>query len=230
MNLLIGSVSALVLGRRRLQPWPRQTLPRNARRRKNSPDRWFNDLSLRHPLDPKQPPDATRRRQQLARGRWGRRELSRRRPRVARARGALPPPRPRKRWSILQESGQVCFYPVSGLPDHYFRLPRAPSSSGAASRSSLSPLTPLAIGDHLRHSPYVERVTFEEMARWGGRNNEKDWDRAILAEREEHDIRTFGTAWRATSSSPPVTKAPGSWSRRWSSAWSSKTAPLSAWR
>jgi 3-oxosteroid 1-dehydrogenase len=87
----------------------------------------------------------------------------------------------------------VPFYPVQGLPDHYY--PTAPGSLPFGRNVQVEPFPATTLGEwqaRLRHSPYVERVTFEEMARWGGRNNEQNWDRAVLAERELQDVRTFG--------------------------------------
>jgi 3-oxosteroid 1-dehydrogenase len=98
----------------------------------------------------------------------------------------------------FERVGGVPFYPVKGLPDHYY--PVAPGSIEFGRNVQVQPLSTADLGewrDKLRHSPYVERVTFEEMAQWGGRNNEKNWDHALIAQREADDVRTFGSALSA---------------------------------
>jgi 3-oxosteroid 1-dehydrogenase len=95
----------------------------------------------------------------------------------------------------FERVGGVPFYLVNGLPDHYF--PIAPGSLRFGRNVQVQPFPTAGLGEwqgKLRHSPYVERVTFEEMAQWGGRNNEKNWNHALIADREAGDIRTFGSA------------------------------------
>src|SRR5581483_8766506 len=95
----------------------------------------------------------------------------------------------------FQKTGGVDFYPVKGLPDHYY--PVAPGSIEFGRGLQVRPFETAKLGEYqklLRHSPYIERVTFEEMAAWGGRNNEKNWDHAVSAQREKDDVRTFGAA------------------------------------
>ena len=95
----------------------------------------------------------------------------------------------------FERIGEICFYPVRGLPDHYY--PVAPGSLEFGRNVQVEPFPAATLGEWqslLRHSPYIERVTFEEMAQWGGRNNEPNWDHALIAEREQEDIRTFGAA------------------------------------
>ena len=46
---------------------------------------------------------------------------------------------------------------------------------------------------HLRVGPAVtHRATFEEIAAWGGRARPQGWDRQLIRERIDEDIRTFG--------------------------------------
>jgi 3-oxosteroid 1-dehydrogenase len=89
--------------------------------------------------------------------------------------------------------GDMRFYLPRQLSDIFY--PMAPGSLQFGRSVQVEPFPAQTLGDWqplLRHSAYVERVTIEEMAKWGGRNNEKDWDQAVLAQREAEDIRTFG--------------------------------------
>lgn len=93
----------------------------------------------------------------------------------------------------FERIAEVPFYLVEGLPDHYY--PAGPGSLAFGRNIQVQPFWAQSLGEwqgRLRHSPYIERVTFEEMLRWGGRN-ERNWNQAVLAEREAKDVRTFGS-------------------------------------
>lgn len=95
--------------------------------------------------------------------------------------------------AYFERVGEMAFYAPRRLSDHFY--PGAPGSLEFGRSLQVQPFPARTLGDWqplLRHSPYVERVTIEEMAAWGGRNNEKDWDQAVIAQREAEDIRTFG--------------------------------------
>ncbi|HLQ34282.1 MAG TPA: FAD-dependent oxidoreductase [Chloroflexota bacterium] len=93
----------------------------------------------------------------------------------------------------FERVGGIQFYPIKGLSDHFY--PVGPGTTEFGRCIQVRPFEAAALGGWqplLRHSMYVERVTWEEMARWGGRNNERNWDHTVLAERQAKDIRTFG--------------------------------------
>src|SRR3954447_24963501 len=88
----------------------------------------------------------------------------------------------------------VPLYAVPGLPDHYY-----PFGPGAKPQGRTLQTRPFAAADlgsfRLRPSPFNhDRATFEEIARWGGRAAYRDWDHALLAEREASDVRASGAA------------------------------------
>jgi 3-oxosteroid 1-dehydrogenase len=88
----------------------------------------------------------------------------------------------------------VPLYAVPQLPDHYY--PLAPGSRPRGRSYQVRPFEAASLGPwqlRLENTPYGHgRITFEEMAAWGGRAGYRNWDRAVLAEREARDVRTFG--------------------------------------
>lgn len=88
----------------------------------------------------------------------------------------------------------VPFYVVEGLPDHYYPLGAGSKPKGRSHQ--VQPFSAASLGPwqkRLELTPYGHgRVTFEEMAVWGGRAGYRQWDHAVIAEREAKDIRTFG--------------------------------------
>jgi 3-oxosteroid 1-dehydrogenase len=92
------------------------------------------------------------------------------------------------------EQGGIPFEVARKFPDHYYT--RAPGNKPEGRNLLTRPFPAKSLGewrDRLRASPYaVARVTFEEMLRWGGRANYRQWDHALVAERVQEDIRTFG--------------------------------------
>ena len=94
---------------------------------------------------------------------------------------------------FFQERG-VALYPVESLPDHWFPL-GAGSKPGGRSHQ-VQPFEAQSLGEwrrRLEFTPYGHgRVTFEEMASWGGRAGYRNWDRGVIAQREADDVRTFG--------------------------------------
>jgi len=92
------------------------------------------------------------------------------------------------------ERAGVPFYLVEGLPDHYY--PAGSGSKPGGRSFQTRPFKAQSLGDwqeRLEFTPFGHgRITFEEMAAWGGRPGYRNWDRTILAEREAEDVRTFG--------------------------------------
>jgi 3-oxosteroid 1-dehydrogenase len=93
-------------------------------------------------------------------------------------------------------SANVPFYLVRGLPDHYYPYGAGSLSEGRSLQ--VRPFEARTLGDdrvRLQLTPYGHgRVTFEEMAAWGGRAGYREWDPEVIAEREKRDVRTFGGA------------------------------------
>lgn len=78
----------------------------------------------------------------------------------------------------------VPFYVVDELPDHYY-----PLGDGSKPRGRNHQVRPFAAGSlgawqaRLELTPYGHgRVTFEEMAQWGGRAGYRQWDHAVIAD------------------------------------------------
>ncbi|MBV9119089.1 MAG: FAD-binding protein [Chloroflexi bacterium] len=86
------------------------------------------------------------------------------------------------------------FYLLEGHPDHAYP---APGSRASGRNVQVRPFAAGSLGpwqSRLEFTPYQHgRITFEEMAAWGGRAGYRDWDHEVLAEREAKDIRTFGS-------------------------------------
>ena len=88
----------------------------------------------------------------------------------------------------------IPFYVVPGFPDYFQGM--APGSLGEGRNLQVRPFEAKSLGkwhEQLRAAPAVtHRVTFEEVASWGGRAKPQNWDRQRIRERIEQDIRTFG--------------------------------------
>ncbi len=88
----------------------------------------------------------------------------------------------------------IPFYVVPGFPDYFQGM--APGSLGEGRNLQVRPFEAKSLGkwhSHLRAAPAVtHRATFEEVASWGGRAKPQNWDRRLIRERMEQDIRTFG--------------------------------------
>jgi 3-oxosteroid 1-dehydrogenase len=95
---------------------------------------------------------------------------------------------------FFESAAQVPFYMVDKLPDHYY--PAGAGSKPSGRSHQVRPFEAASLGDwqkNLDLTPYRHgRMTFEEMAARGGMAGQ--WDKALLAEREAKDIRTFGGA------------------------------------
>jgi len=92
----------------------------------------------------------------------------------------------------FERVGDIPFYPI-GLSDHFY--PVADGTLEFGRNIQVKPFDASQLGEwqpRLRHSRYLERITWDEMKQWGGRANERNWDHVLLAEREANDIRTFG--------------------------------------
>ena len=97
---------------------------------------------------------------------------------------------------FFEQTAQVPFYVVDELPDHYYPLGAGSKPLGRSHQ--VRPFAAKTLGawqKRLELTPYGHsRVTFEEMASWGGRAGYRQWDHAVIAEREAQDVRTFGGA------------------------------------
>ncbi|HYJ15028.1 MAG TPA: FAD-dependent oxidoreductase, partial [Candidatus Limnocylindria bacterium] len=95
---------------------------------------------------------------------------------------------------FFAETAQVPFYMIDKLPDHYY--PAGAGSLPFGRSHQVRPFAASSLGSwqtNLDITPYRHgRVTFEEMTARGGMAGQ--WDKALLAEREAKDIRTFGGA------------------------------------
>jgi 3-oxosteroid 1-dehydrogenase len=94
------------------------------------------------------------------------------------------------------QSANVPFYVIEKLPDHYFPVGDGSKSGGRSIQ--VKPFEAKSLGDwreKLETTPFNHgRITFEEMAAWGGRAGYRNWDLSVLRARELADIRTFGPA------------------------------------
>lgn len=90
----------------------------------------------------------------------------------------------------------VGFQLVHGLPDHYYD--KAPGSLSDGRMIEPQLISGRELGDwqdRIETAPHLPAgVTFDEILRWGGRGNQKNWDQAILAERRRDDMRGLGVA------------------------------------
>ncbi len=88
----------------------------------------------------------------------------------------------------------IPFYVVRGFPDYFQGM--ANGSLGEGRNLQVKPFEAKSLGEwhqHLRAAPAVtHRATFEEVASWGGRAQPQNWDRQLIRERMDQDIRTFG--------------------------------------
>ena len=88
----------------------------------------------------------------------------------------------------------IPFYVVSGFPDYFQGMARG--SLGEGRNLQVRPFESKTLGewhDLLRAAPAVtHRATLEEVAGWGGRAQPQNWDRELIRDRMEKDIRTFG--------------------------------------
>lgn len=95
---------------------------------------------------------------------------------------------------FFETVAQVPFYLVEKLPDHYY--PAGQGSKPFGRSHQVRPFEAFSLGSwqkRLDLTPYRHgRVTFEEMTARGGMAGK--WDKALLAEREARDVRTFGGA------------------------------------
>ncbi|HLG70471.1 MAG TPA: FAD-dependent oxidoreductase [Chloroflexota bacterium] len=92
----------------------------------------------------------------------------------------------------FQRTGDIPFYPIA-LSDHYYPVGEGSTEFGRSIQ--VEPFEAHSLGEwqpKLRHSKYVERITWEEMKAWGGRANERGWDHTLIAQRDAADVRTFG--------------------------------------
>ena len=88
----------------------------------------------------------------------------------------------------------IPFYAVPNFPDYYHGM--APGSRSQGRNLQVKPFKAASLGDdrhRLRVAPAVtHRATFEEIASWGGRAKPQGWDRDLIRQRIDQDIRTFG--------------------------------------
>ena len=94
---------------------------------------------------------------------------------------------------FCDEAG-IPFYVVSGFPDYFQHM--SPGSLGEGRNLQVRPFEAKSLGEwreNLRAAPAVtHRATFEEVTSWGGRAKPQNWDRQLIRERMDQDIRTFG--------------------------------------
>jgi len=88
----------------------------------------------------------------------------------------------------------IPFQLVHGLPDHYYDM--APGSKREGRMIEVPLVSAHELGEWRERtevSPFVPSiVTFEESIKWGGRGNMRNWDHALLKEREHLDMRGRG--------------------------------------
>lgn len=93
----------------------------------------------------------------------------------------------------------IRFQLVHGLPDHYYD--KAPGSKPQGRMIEPELIAGAELGawqDKLETAPYLPTgVTFDEIIKWGGRGNEKNWDQAMLAERRKRNMHGFGVSLSA---------------------------------
>jgi 3-oxosteroid 1-dehydrogenase len=95
---------------------------------------------------------------------------------------------------FFETVAHVPFYLVEKLPDHYY--PAGEGSRPSGRSHQVRPFEASSLGQwqtSLDRTPYRHgRLTFEEMTSRGGMAGQ--WDKALVAEREAKDVRTFGGA------------------------------------
>ena len=88
----------------------------------------------------------------------------------------------------------IPFYVVRGFPDYFQGM--ANGSLGEGRNLQVRPFESKSLGEwhkYLRAAPAVtHRATLEEVASWGGRAQPQNWDRQLIRDRMEQDVRTFG--------------------------------------
>ena len=88
----------------------------------------------------------------------------------------------------------IPFYVVPGFPDYFQGMARGSMSEGR--NLQVRPFESKSLGEWhglLRSAPAVtHRTTLDEVTSWGGRAQPQNWDRALIQERTQNDIRTFG--------------------------------------
>ena len=88
----------------------------------------------------------------------------------------------------------IPFYVVPGFPDYFQGMARGSMSEGR--NLQVRPFESKSLGEWhglLRSAPAVtHRTTLDEVTSWGGRAQPQNWDRALIRERTQNDIRTFG--------------------------------------
>ena len=93
----------------------------------------------------------------------------------------------------------VGFQLAHGLPDHYYD--KAPGSLPDGRMIEARLISGRELGewqDRVETAPHLPAgVTFDEMLKWGGRGNQKNWDPTILAQRRRDDMRGLGVALAA---------------------------------
>jgi 3-oxosteroid 1-dehydrogenase len=96
----------------------------------------------------------------------------------------------------FQTKANIPFYLVRKLPDHYYPLGEGSLPEGRSLQAQLFESESVgAWRDRLEIGPYGHgRVTFEEMAAWGGRAVPQKWDQSVVADRVKRNVRTFGGA------------------------------------
>ena len=101
---------------------------------------------------------------------------------------------------FCDEAG-IPFYVVPGFPDYFQHM--SPGSLGEGRNLQVRPFEAKSLGEwheSLRAAPAVtHRATFEEVASWGGRAKPQNWDRQLIRERMDQDIRTL---WRRPHRTP----------------------------
>ena len=95
---------------------------------------------------------------------------------------------------FFETVGRIPFYVVEGLPDHYYPVGQGSKTMGRSHQ--VHPFAASNLGpwqERLDFTPYkFGRVTFEEVSAGGGMASHRQWDHALIAEREAKDVRTFG--------------------------------------
>jgi len=93
----------------------------------------------------------------------------------------------------------IRFQLVHGLPDHYYD--KAPGSRPDGRMIEPQLIAGRELGDWqdrvetAAHLP--AGVTFDEIIKWGGRGNQKNWDQTVLAKRQRDDMRGLGVSLTA---------------------------------
>jgi 3-oxosteroid 1-dehydrogenase len=93
----------------------------------------------------------------------------------------------------------IRFQLVHRLPDHYYD--KAPGSLPDGRMIEPQLLAGRELGewqDRIETAPHLPSgVTFDEIIKWGGRGNQKNWDQATLSARQRDDMRGLGVSLAA---------------------------------